>query len=180
MQATTTTGSQLPRTRRTGRCRHAIRPRRQRGVVLAVGLIILVVMTLLGVTAMRSSTVEEIMAGNLKDRNVAFQGTEAGLRAGEAALNGGATAASTALPNPAVWDGQSPAPTATVSTGDWPAAPHQAPVYHLGPAFEARLPGEITYGTHESAPRTIYPVTAYSEGATGSAAVVLQSYFEPW
>lgn len=155
-------------------------PSKQQGVVLAVGLVILMVMTLLGVTAMRGSTVEELMAGNLKDRQVAFQGTEAGLRSGEAALNNGATAATAALPNPATWDGQAPAPTATVDTTEWETAPHAAPAFHLGPAFEARLPGNIAWGTNDAVPRTIYPVTAYSEGATATAVVVLQSFFEPW
>ncbi len=54
--------------------------RRQRGTVLVVSLVILLAMTLIGITALQKSIMEERMAGNLKDRNVAFQGGEAGLR----------------------------------------------------------------------------------------------------
>lgn len=58
-------------------------PRRQRGAVLAIGLLILVVMTLIGVTGMSTSGLELKMAGNLADWNIAFQAVEAALRDGE-------------------------------------------------------------------------------------------------
>ena len=58
-------------------------PQRQRGAVLAIGLLILVVMTLIGVTGMSTSGLQLKMAGNLKDWHVAFQAVEAGLRDGE-------------------------------------------------------------------------------------------------
>ena len=58
-------------------------PHRERGAVLAIGLLILVVMTLIGVTGMSTSALQLKMAGNLKDWNVAFQAVEAGLRDGE-------------------------------------------------------------------------------------------------
>lgn len=54
--------------------------RRQSGAVLVISLIILLVMTVIGVTAMRRTTIEEKMAGNLRDRNLAFQAAEAALR----------------------------------------------------------------------------------------------------
>ena len=55
----------------------------QRGAVLFVTLIILIVMTLIGVTAMRTTTMEEKMAGNMLDRNLALQATETALRDAE-------------------------------------------------------------------------------------------------
>lgn len=58
-------------------------PKKQKGAVLIVALVILLVLTILGVTLMESSVVEERMAGNLLDRNVTFQAAEAALRAGE-------------------------------------------------------------------------------------------------
>lgn len=58
-------------------------PPREHGAVLAIGLIILVIMTLLGVTAMSTTSLENKMAGNLKDWNLAQQASEAGLRDGE-------------------------------------------------------------------------------------------------
>ena len=58
-------------------------PPREQGAVLAIGLIILVIMTLLGVTAMTTTSLENKMAGNLKDWNLALQAAEAGLRDAE-------------------------------------------------------------------------------------------------
>ncbi|MGY6216240.1 pilus assembly PilX family protein [Methylolobus aquaticus] len=55
----------------------------QSGAALITGLLMLLVMTLIGVTAMRVTNLEEKMAGNLRDRNVAFQAAETALRAGE-------------------------------------------------------------------------------------------------
>src|SRR5262245_40530403 len=58
-------------------------PSRERGAVLVVALLMLLVMTVLGVTAMQMSRMEERMAGNSRDINLAFQGAEAGLRDSE-------------------------------------------------------------------------------------------------
>lgn len=55
-------------------------PYKQQGAVFATSLIFLVVITLLGVTAMKTATLEERMAGNLRDRNLALQAAEMGLR----------------------------------------------------------------------------------------------------
>jgi len=56
---------------------------RQRGMALIAGLIFLVILTVLGVTAMQTTTLEERIAGNTRDRNVAFQSGEVTLRDGE-------------------------------------------------------------------------------------------------
>ena len=44
-------------------------PSRQRGAVLVVALLMLLIMTVLGVTAMQMSRMEERMAGNSRDIN---------------------------------------------------------------------------------------------------------------
>jgi type IV pilus assembly protein PilX len=56
---------------------------KQSGAALITSLLILLVMTLIGVTAMQITNLEEKMAGNLRDRNLAFQSAETALRAGE-------------------------------------------------------------------------------------------------
>lgn len=58
--------------------------RKQQGAVLIVSLMILVIMTLIGITAMQTTTLEEMMAGNTRDRELAFQSAEVALREGEA------------------------------------------------------------------------------------------------
>jgi len=55
----------------------------QQGAVLVISLILLLILTLLGVTSMSSSNLEEKMAGNLRDKEIAFQSAEAALREAE-------------------------------------------------------------------------------------------------
>ncbi len=59
----------------------------QSGAVLFVSLIMLLVLTVIGVTAMQTTTLEEKMAGNLRDQTLAFQAAEAALREGETWLS---------------------------------------------------------------------------------------------
>jgi type IV pilus assembly protein PilX len=66
--------------------KHSSRLQQQRGVVLMVGMIILLVMTLIGLSAARSTLLEERMSGSTADNNVAFQAAEAALRTGELSL----------------------------------------------------------------------------------------------
>lgn len=61
----------------------------QRGVALVVALILLVVITLLGLAAIRATTVQQQITANFYDRELAFQSAEAALVAGAAALNNG-------------------------------------------------------------------------------------------
>lgn len=59
---------------------------RQRGAVLVVSLLMLLVLTILGVTAMQMTRMQERMAGNSRDLSLAFQGAEAALRDAELQL----------------------------------------------------------------------------------------------
>lgn len=51
-------------------------PHRQRGVALLMGMMMLLVLTLISVTAMQGSTMQEKMAGNVRESNLAFQTAE--------------------------------------------------------------------------------------------------------
>jgi type IV pilus assembly protein PilX len=57
--------------------------KKQSGVVLAVSLIILVLITMLVLTSSKVINLEEKMAGNAKHHNLAFQAAEDALRGGE-------------------------------------------------------------------------------------------------
>ena len=58
-------------------------PGKQKGAVLIVSLLMLLVTTLLGITSMSTTVMEEKMVGNSRQKQLAFQGAEAALRAGE-------------------------------------------------------------------------------------------------
>ena len=59
--------------------RTAARPARESGAVLIVAMILLVLLTLLGVTAMNTTSLEEKMASNTQEQVRAFQAAETGL-----------------------------------------------------------------------------------------------------
>lgn len=61
-------------------------PKHQRGAALFVGLIIMLVLTILGISIMHVVTQQERMARNLLNQNIAFQAAESALRAGEAEI----------------------------------------------------------------------------------------------
>lgn len=61
--------------------------RRQHGAALVISLLLLAIMSILAVTMSQTSTLEERMAGNARDVNLAFQASDAGLRGGEVRTN---------------------------------------------------------------------------------------------
>ncbi len=64
-------------------------PGRQIGAVLVISLLILLVLTILGMSAMGTAGLEEKMAGNARAKDLSFQAAESGLRAGEARFQSG-------------------------------------------------------------------------------------------
>lgn len=83
-------------------------PSRQRGIVLVVGLVFLLVLTIIGVTSLRTTTLEQRMAGNMQQKTVAFQDAETRIAMMINDINSGATTLSpndncdtiTPTPNP--------------------------------------------------------------------------------
>lgn len=61
-------------------------PSSQKGMVLVVSLIFLLLLTLLGVSAMQNATMQEKMASSVMVRNQSFQLAEAALRMGESEI----------------------------------------------------------------------------------------------
>lgn len=58
----------------------------QRGMVLLVSLVFLLLLTLIGLSSMQSANLQEKMAGSVSLRNQSFQAAEAALRIGESAV----------------------------------------------------------------------------------------------
>ena len=57
--------------------------RNSNGFVLITGLLVLLMLTIIMLTAMRTAALEERMAGNLRNKNIAFQAAESALREAE-------------------------------------------------------------------------------------------------
>lgn len=72
--------------------------RHQKGAALAISLILLVVMTLLGLSSVRTIGQQEKMTSHTVDRSLVYQFAEAGLREGEAQAQIQALAANASFP----------------------------------------------------------------------------------
>ncbi len=169
---------------------------RQSGSALIVGLIFLLVMTMLGLTAMQTTSLEERMAGNLRDKDLAAQVAEMALRAGEiealgtAALNGNGYFSFPANPAPnesvaANWviagntrawvDGGK---LTSITSGTNPNGSPILPSLAEPPAYwiEER-PGVYSSPSLELRPPdvAIFDITARSTGASGTSTVILRS-----
>lgn len=164
----------------------------QRGAVLVVGLIFLVLMTLIGVTAFSVATQEERMAGNARDRLRAFEAAEEALRACEGRLRVMTAAESLGYPPPAYPEmyalpaGNDPEkaesmnwasdPSHQLSGIDGVAEQPRCISQRLGSATlpsvsqRAELP-------QSSATTFAYQVTARGVGANRNTVVLLQSTF---
>lgn len=151
---------------------------RQRGVVLIVALVVLLVLSMLGISSMQGTVMEERMAGNMYDRNLAFQAAEAALRAGEADASAGTNIAydvsvsSTAAPVGLEYDANWPATAVdyTVTLAGLATAPEyiierQRPL----PPLEADQPMQPP----------LMRISARGTGRNGTSVVVLQSIYKP-
>jgi type IV pilus assembly protein PilX len=160
------------------------KPQGQQGMVLIVGLIMLLLLTLIGTTGMQVTSLEERMAGNMRDRNLAFQAAESALAEGELYLQKATypspfcnkskglydhvTAQCTAIANPIWeninWDTESVAYTGVLSFLN--ANPHYI-IEDMGCA-----PPIVCPGPHN------YRITAQATGGSVDTVVILQEIFQ--
>jgi type IV pilus assembly protein PilX len=167
---------------------------KQSGVVLFVALILLVILSLIGVTAARMQTVEERMARNENSRQVAEQAGEAALRNGEDVLLTvdynlflGNTAGYYFMPV----DGSLPISKMTPAFA-WNVAANvlaysgpamtNAPLVAQSPKIVIEeMPSVTGVGETENsdptAPPNMFRVTVQAANADGTPSVILQSIF---
>jgi type IV pilus assembly protein PilX len=160
----------------------------QRGVVLIIGLILLLLLSLLGAASMKMARMEESMAGNTQDRTLAFQAAEAALREAEVLLQNPALPAFSASNGMYRYqDADAVAPeglllsadNARVYTQTLPdvAAP---PLYILEQMAAAPLSSDsLLIGTqYGSQQRFTYRITALGFGGSASTKVVLRASYK--
>lgn len=59
----------------------------QRGAILIIAMIMLLLLTIIGLSSMRGTSLQESMAGNMRDSSLALQAAEAALRKGEGVVS---------------------------------------------------------------------------------------------
>ncbi|HBM07097.1 hypothetical protein CXF92_02785 [Pseudomonas sp. Choline-3u-10] len=155
----------------------------QRGSALLVSLVFLLLLTMIGISSIQDSILQERMAGNNRDREVAFQAAEAGLRTAERYLQGAVvgpfetnasglfTAGSVSVPD---W--------AMSGSTNWLALPADTlagvdsqPQYIIEEVTQTGMFGLGADEPEESI--SSYRVTSRGYGASPDARVVLQSTY---
>jgi type IV pilus assembly protein PilX len=163
---------------------------KQRGVVMFVALILLLILSLLGVTAARMQTVEERMARNDHNRQIGQQSAEAALRAGESGIFTGIYSAFGTAPGLYTPDFSVGSP---ITTMDWSNAANYTPyagppLANLPPTVPAPkivievMPPAALAGTNIGAQSLtsstlvqVYRVTVQGVGADNTTTTTLQS-----
>lgn len=183
-----------------------LRSQGQGGVVLVVGLVILLILTLIGLTAMNATTLQDKMSGNASDRSVAFQAATAAVRAGEERVRNAqlpaqpSTGTSADECNPADGFYQVAACTDVVWKRDWQSGTgtYDYPLDDTkqGPRLDnikaryiiEQLPsdtdsqgGSLLIGGNETdRRRPVYRITANATYADGSVQATVQTTYQPY
>lgn len=178
--------------------------RQQKGIVLVVALIMVLLISVVGLAAIRGSGLQELMAGNMRDHNLAFQAAEAGLRAGENTVrteldagelptfNGNGyfndlNKANSDPKPPTLWDGDDWKDAAnavttnmelTLASGEQPRYVMEKLVVPIMVAAAADGSGIDTASMDSFEEPEFYRVTSRGTGGTVNANVVLQSVYK--
>lgn len=161
----------------------------QRGAVLVLSLIFLLALTLIGLSGMRTSTLEEKMANNMRDMDLAFESSESGLREAEVWLD-------TRLSKPLMGSGFVYAPetlpeltnqdhtwwTNSANTGEYgvtgaTALASVASQPHFVLEYRAFIPDSLVLGYDPTKGRNVYRATARGTGATDTAQRMVENTF---
>lgn len=145
---------------------------KQTGSALIVSLLFLLILTILGVAGIQTTSMQERMSGNMRDRNMAFQAAEAALRGGEDFVRNNSDNEALfvdSLANPEAWDGED-GTTHVLSN-----MLHEDPRYFVSePGLYRVNPGELPAEFHN-----IFPVNSIGWGGTDVTTVVVESRFRP-
>lgn len=163
----------------------------QHGSALVISLVVLLILTIIGVTAIGTSTLEEKMAGNSRDQNLAFQSAEVALRDAEAYLGGIAstagftgnglydTGAAPDVTASATWTGNA---SIVVSSSNSVATVTTQPRYIIEfvgastPSSDMELSGGYGNGSGQGSV-SYFRITARGTGGSDSSAVIIQEEY---
>lgn len=166
----------------------------QRGAALFVSLMLLLVLTLIGLSAANVGLLQERMAGNVREYNAAFQAAEATLREIESELGDIVGGSGGSLGTIKIWAeaqaelgiNRNDCTLSGADVDDWPwqTAPVTGNDYVVIALTDAGLGGTI-FGSacrpmnelNDTALDEYYLVAARAQGPAGTADVIVQSIF---
>ena len=161
--------------------KYSYNKKQQSGVVLVISLIMLLLLTMIGITSMQVNILEERMAGNSRDQNIAFQAAESTLKEAETFI----------LNNPtdiATYDGTNglldiaDAEPANFFTHGWTGSDSATTDAGYGnnfglsedPRYIIKRVSQVPSGADTL---TYFRITARAQGARASTQIILQAYF---
>lgn len=179
------------------RAPHHLHP--EQGAILVVTLIMLVLLTIIGVTSMRSTVFEERMAGNLRDQQSAFQAAEAALRHAEELVSNPFSnfTPQPSIPRPAggemaLWNNaltwclttaEAGCAGRTIIANEMPTTSAIQAMVSESPRFVVEIAGTLegvpNAVDEEITTVNVFRITARARGTTPESMVILQSVFRP-
>lgn len=167
-------------------------PHSQKGIVLVVTLVIMLIVTLLGISSVQTTDMQIRMSRNARDGRVAFQAAEAGLRVAESFLStesslnayqansngkyvGMAAGEVVRWQEDATWQGSN---SLVVAYGDSAESPRYI-IEFIGTivAEEDRLNMDNVGGGTGAGRTQMFRVTAFGTGKTAAAKAMIQSTY---
>jgi type IV pilus assembly protein PilX len=167
--------------------------RKQSGMTLIIGLMLLIMLSMIGVIGYRNTTLTERMAGNVQDKNISFQSAESAAKEALTFINAGSFTGSVAGEyspslslggNSSYWtqgDGSAIASTActTATSFGWLNCSKAVGSKYSNNARTATYVIELLSSVPASATETLtqFRVTARSLGGSGNAESIVQVHF---
>ena len=161
----------------------------QSGAVLIISLIMLLLLTVLATSGMQNTSLQEKMAGNLRDKNLAFQAAESALNVAETSLDPPSVLAFTDAGTSGYYSTASTIPTtasATLADNFWTSNPVAtstvstlgngvaSPKYIIKKLSTACFKASCPLPSDLSQP---YEITVRATGGSTNAVVILQSIY---
>lgn len=175
-------------------------PQSQSGIALVTSLLVLVLVTMLALSAVSTSVFEERMAGNSRDRTLAFESAEYAMREAQSVLTGAVVPvfSTTGGATGGYFRDLNTSPSGQAEEGywrdnhDWTANAVEVPTPPVGegildgqekPKFVIEEYPAISCEGYSKRwppppPRNVYKVTARGLGRTTEAVVILQSWYD--
>jgi len=149
--------------------------KKQSGVVLVISLVMLLLLTLIGVTGAQVTSLEEKMAGSSRDQNIAFQAAEATLLQAEAFIAGNEVSATTYSGANGLLDIGDAEPADYFLAVNWQGASSKVVVANTFAL--AATPRYIIKRFSQNAGNSFFRVTARAVGKALGTQIILQSIY---
>lgn len=156
---------------------------RQRGAALYVALIMLVLLALIGIVGMQVAGLQERMAANYRNTNLAFQAAEADVRERECFVEGtvnrtGTCSDAAVEVEQTCDDGFDPTTWATALSTDVPQA-NRVRVRAIGPCISGNSSLAMGTGPASEDPNPVFQITIYATNEAGNANAAVDTIFRP-